>query len=270
MEKLPENELVVYCIRHMGSKKVIHSLFESCLIKYKASDSYAKLAERFEDDETTKIDIKTVTRVFRENRKPFPKEVHLNNLKSGLLVGHSWHGAMPSMLHLSLQEKVRNCIDGTYSLNQLISIGTDIMKHEYFMVAAHDLCENAILENFPDSIPPVSTKSISDFVLNGIPYDLKNTNYFSDFSKKNIQSRKEEAARFLLEGADVQRLREQAKKTMHNWGLNRFYVLVEDQDRWLTQPEAVLEELIYESGKLGNPIRISIQEIEIQVQLIAI
>ena len=99
---------------------------------------------------------------------------------------------------------------------------------------------------------------------------MKNTNYFSDFSKKNIQSRKEEAARFLLEGADVQRLREQAKKTMHNWGLNRFYVLVEDQDRWLTQPEAVLEELIYESGKLGNPIRISIQEIEIQVQLIAI
>ena len=177
---------------------------------------------------------------------------------------------MPSMLHLSLQNKVREHIEGKMSLTDLIMIGADIMKHEYFMVCAHDLCETAIIENNPNVIPPIGSKSISDFVFDGIPYDLKITNYFGEQTKEFVNKNKQTVAEQLLSGADVQRIREQAKKTINNWGLNRFYFLVEDQDRWIKDPEGVLAELINEVKKLKAPFVVKIDGIEIMVQLIAI
>jgi len=236
-------DIVHYCIQHMSSKEHIHFLFNEFGIEHKMSDSYEKLVFRL---------------------------LQSKNLKSGLLKGHNWHGAMPSMLHLSLQNKVRDHIDGKLGLKELISTGADIMKHEYFMVAVHDLCETTIIASNPSTIPPIGSKSISDFVFEGIPYDLKITNYFGGHTKEYVNKNKQNVVEQLLAGADVLRIREQAKKTINNWGLNRFYVLVEDQERWFSHPEGILDELIGEIKNMYKPMNTEIGGITISTQLIAI
>jgi hypothetical protein len=144
------------------------------------------------------------------------------------------------------------------------------MKHEYFMVAVHDLCETTIIASNPSTIPPIGSKSISDFVFEGIPYDLKITNYFGGHTKEYVNKNKQNVVEQLLAGADVLRIREQAKKTINNWGLNRFYVLVEDQERWFSHPEGILDELIGEIKNMYKPMNTEIGGITISTQLIAI
>lgn len=263
-------DIIRYCIRHMSSKEIIHQLFDNHSIVYRNSDSYEKLVDRLNEKDFEKINQSVITKYYRDNWKPTTTKLHIENLKSGLLFGHNWHGAMPSMLHLSLQNKVRDHIDGKLNLKELISIGADIMKHEYFMVAAHDLCETLIIQTFPNTIPPLGSKSISDFIYEEIPYDLKITNYFAGQTKEFVNKNKQAVAEQLLAGADVLRIREQAKKTINNWGLNRFYFLVEDQDRWIENPEGVLIELVKEVKELKTPFVVKIDGIEIKVQLIAI
>jgi hypothetical protein len=270
LEDKMNKDIIKYCIRHMSSKELIHQLFDNNVVFYRKSDSYEKLVDRLNEKDYEKINKAIITKYYRDNWKSTNTKLHIENLKSGLLFGHNWHGAMPSMLHLSLQNKVRDHIDGKLTLEELISIGSDIMKHEYFMVAAHDLCETMIIETFPNTIPPIGSKSISDFIFEGIPYDLKITNYFGGQTKEYVNKNKQAVAEQLLAGADVQRIREQAKKTVNNWGLNRFYFLVEDQVRWIKDPEGVLTELIEEVSKLKAPFVIKIDGIEIKVQLIAI
>ena len=264
------NDLVGFCLRHMSSKELIHQLYEQYSIVYRISDNYEKLVDRLNEKDYEKINETVITKYFRDNWRPTTTKLHIENLKSGLLDGHNWHGAMPSKLHLSLQNKVREHIDGKLKLEELISIGADIMKHEYFMVAVHDLCETMIIEKFPSTIPPVRSKSISDFIFEEMPYDLKITNYFGGQTREYVNKNKQAVAEQLLAGADIQRIREQAKKTINNWGLNRFYFLVEDQDRWINEPEGVLSELINEVKKLKAPFVVKIDGIEIKVQLIAI
>ena len=242
--KMKEFELIKYCIRHMCSKDLVYKFYDSKSITYKPSDSFEKLANRISKDDI--IELSEICSFFRENWQPCSVEFHINNLKSGLLNGHDWHGAMPSMLHLSMQDRVRDCISGKITLESLLQIGTDIMKHEYFMVAAHDLCETTIITHFKECIPPVGNKSISDFIFQGTPYDLKNTNPILGYNKDQIRADKKVVIENLMKGADVSRIREQAKKTINNWGLNRFFFLVEDQDRWIKDPEGVLNELIKE------------------------
>jgi hypothetical protein len=74
----------------------------------------------------------------------------------------------------------------------------------------------------------------------------------------------------LLAGADILRLREHAKKNINNWRLNRFYLLVKNQERWLNNPEEVLEEFIEEARNLGLPIQIQIEDFIIKIQLTAV
>lgn len=263
-------DLTNYCIRHMSSKELIHILYDNYNIDFRKSDSYQKLVDRLKEEDYERINQDVITQYYRDNWIATPTELHLDNLKSGDLSGHNWHGAMPSMLHLSLQNKVRDHINGKFSLKKLISIGADIMKHEYFMVAAHDLCETIIIETFSNTIPPIGSKSITDFIFNGVPYDLKITNYFKEYTKDFVNKNKQQVAEELLSGADIQRIREQAKKTFNNWGLNRFYFLVEDQERWINNPEGILKELIDEVKKLEDPFIVKIDQIDIKIQLIAI
>lgn len=265
---MKEIDLVRYCIRHMSSKQAVYMLFEENGLTFKKSDSFEKLSNRI--NESSGIELANIQQIYRSIWQPCPIEFHLSNLKSGSIDGHNWHGAMPSMLHLSMQNRVRDCIDRKISLDRLIAIGTDIMKHEYFMVATHDLCETMIIEKFHNVIPSLGSKSISDFIFNGIPYDLKNTNPILGLSRKEINENKAMVINKLLEGADVARLREQAKKTIGNWGLNRFYVIVESQHRWLSEPENVLLELIQECAELNDPIEIEIGGVNIQTQLVSI
>jgi hypothetical protein len=254
----------------MCSKEHIYKIYSEKSIKFKTTDSYEKLSEYVNASNIELFSIEDFTKLSRSMWKHTDLDFHIQNLKSGKLNGHDWHGAMPSMLHLSLQDRVRDCIQGKINIDQLITIGSDIMKHEYFMVAAHDLAEATIINHFKDSIPPTSNKSISDFVFKGIPYDLKNTNPIMGFSKEEINKNKEEVIQTLLKGADISRIREQAKRTLNNWGLNRFYFIVQDQNRWLNEPEKLLEELVIESTKLEEPYVITIDNIKILCQLISI
>ena len=118
----------------MSSKELIYELYSKNGIKYAKSDTYKKLAKRIFEDNSYKLDLRKLVNYYRANWNPSPMDLHLKNLKSGSLRGHDWHGAMPSMLHLSMQNRVRDCIDGKISLEDLIDIGSDIMKHEYFFV----------------------------------------------------------------------------------------------------------------------------------------
>lgn len=265
-----DKDVIKYCIQYMSTIGYTQNLFDIYKIKYRKSDNLTKLAERYYKSENITFSLEDLRIFHRNNWKPTPKLLHFSNLKSNQLVGHSWHGAMPSMLHLSMQNKVRDHIDGKLSLNDLITIGSDIMKHEYFMVCVHDLCETMIIQEFPNTIPPIGKKSISDFVFNNIPYDLKITNYFSGNTRQTVNKNKIDIVNQLLAGADILRIREQAKKTLNNWGLNRFYILVEDQDRWIKEPESLLQELKNEVARLGTPIKVKIGDITILAQLIAI
>lgn len=254
----------------MSSKESIHCLFKKYNIPYKKSDSYEKLASKYEKFKKPKFGLDEMRNQYRADWNTTSSNIHFKNLKSGILRGHNWHGAMPSMLHLSMQNKVRECIKGNFSINKLLSIGKDIMKQEYFMVAVHDICESKLVESFPDVIPPVRLKSISDFVFKGIPYDLKITNYLLGHSKKYISSNKNKVATELFKNADIERIRKQANKTFRNWGLNRFYVLVENLDRWLDEPENLLNEFIKASKKLDKPLSIKIDGIKFSFQMVAL
>ncbi len=254
----------------MSKKDLIWDLYSRHNIAYKKTDSYEKLANRLDSYDEPPFDVNHLRNYFRSKWDPCPRDFHIENLQSGQLQGHSWHGAMPSMLHLSLQNKVRDCIAGNLDLEELIEIGANIMKHEYFMVAAHDLLESEIIRNFPNTIPPIGNRSISDFVLNGVPYDLKNTNYFDDWEKSSVNQNKKEVTDILFRDADVARLRKQAQKSLNGWGLNRFYVMVEDQSRWILNPEGILTEVCQETALLGPPQEIRIEDLKIKTQIIAI
>jgi hypothetical protein len=264
-------DLIKYCIRHMSSKELIHKLYTDNTIKYAKSDSYKKLAERIDDEKSPELDLEKFIQFFRVKWIPSPIDLHLKNLKSGSLQGHDWHGAMPSMLHLSMQGKVRDCINGKINLEELINIGSDIMKHEYFIVATHDLLETSIIETFDEVIPSIGKKSISDFVFKGIPYDLKNTNYFNNWTRESVNRAKKKVAEDLIKGADIARIRKQAEGSINGWGLNRFYVMVEDQDLWFKEPEVILKMVLNEIKKLGEPFDIKIEDgITFKAQVVAI
>ena len=254
----------------MSDKDLVYRLFEIYAISYKKSDSYRKLSDAYMMNGIN-IPICKFTDFYRQYWTPSPVDLHIKNLESGLLKGHSWHQAMPSMLHLSMQNKVRDCIDGKLSLNTLISVGADIMKHEYFMVATHDICETAIIQNITNTIPPIGSKSISDFVLNGIPYDLKVSTYPDGWNKStslNTSDYIKLLSSTLYAGADKERMRKQAEKASSPWAFNRFYVMVENQERWLDEPREMVNEIVVKTKSLGNPECICVHGIDIQIQLI--
>ncbi len=263
-------DLAKFCIRHMMSKDVVREFFEINNLKFSASFSYEKLANFYDDKAPLDFRIDSVRNFLRHKWNSENIAFHLRNLQSEKLTGHSWHNAAPSRLHLSFQDKVRNFINDKSDLEQLIQIGSDVMKHEYFMVAAHDLCESTIIAQFEDTIPPLRAKSIADFVFKGIPYDLKNTNYFRGWDKNSANKNPKKLAVELFEGADPQRLRKQAQKSLNGWGLNRFYVLVENQERWLKEPQGILNELTEKCKTLGKPTEYQFGEFQIYLQLVAL
>lgn len=263
-------EIICYCIEHMSDKDNVHLLFDNLGIRYRKSGTYQELAEIYRNSEV-EIPLTDFISFYRDKWIAAPIESHIQNLRSGLLRGHSWHQAMPSMLHLSMQNKVRECINGDLSLEELVNIGADIMKHEYFMVATHDICETTIINTFPNTIPPIGNKSITDFVFEGIPYDLKVSTYPDGWDKSNKAPRDEyikTLASMLYAGADKARMRKQAEKANSNWAFNRFYIMVENQDRWLTNPQEMLDEMIRKVCELSKPQEIIVNEIHVLVQLI--
>ena len=263
-------DIIAYCLEHMASKEMIYALFDSYDIHYRKTDSYKKLADSYRNA-GKQIDIARVRDMLRNAWRPAPLDYHFNNLTSGALIGHSWHGAMPSSLHLSLQDKVRHYIGNLLPLDGLVNIGADIIKHEYFMVATHDILETTIIQQFTSSIPPAERKSISDFVFMDIPYDLKVSTFPAAWqgSRNNLTTQEQcDLIVELFSGADSDRIRKDAEKAVNNWGLNRFYVIIENQARWLENPRLLQAAFIEKVSQINDHLKIKIGEYSACFQLV--
>ena len=175
------------------------------------------------------------------------------------------------MLHLSIQDRVRECCEGAISLEEFLSIGSDIVKHEYFMVASHDICETSIIQEFPSVIPPIGSKSVTDFIFDEVPYDLKITSHPDEWKalagRMSVDEKKALAFE-LYEGADSERMRKMAEGCKHNWGLNRMYYIVNDQNKWLDDPKGVIAYLIDNLYDASNFFDIVVHGFTIHICLI--
>lgn len=263
-------DIISHSIEFMSDKDVLSVLFRAKGLKYRDSLSYNKLAGVFEESPNA-ISVSEITKLFRDNWSPCNIKRHLEHLKSGLLIGHDWHGAMPSILHRSIQDRVRQCSDGTLSLEEYLQIGSDIFKHEYFMVATHDICESSIILSKDTVIPPIGNKSVTDFIYDGVPYDLKVSTHTPKWAEKAghmTVDEKKQIAYELYEGADSERMRKIADGCKHNWGLNRMYYLVSDQGKWIHSPQATIDYLISQLCDNNNYFDIEVHGMQIHICLI--
>lgn len=264
-------DLVAYYIENMASREFIEALFNKYGIRFRKSYNYKKYKEKFLESGVD-IDDSDFTKMCLEWWQPSPIDYHKQNLSSGILSGHSWHKAMPSMLHYSLQEKVRECISSTGSIEDLLNIARDIMKHEYFMVATHDICESLIIRDISNSLPPTRKKSVSDFIFNGVPYDLKVSTYPEGWDKQPCKTNEDKInlAQGLVGGADTLRVRQEAEGSINGWGDNRFYIVVANQDKWITDTSGLLDDIMQKVLTLGNPLEVKIGEETILVHLVEV
>ena len=182
------SQIIAYYIENMASKEFIEALFNQYGLRYRKSYSYRKYKDTYIESGVN-INMDEFTEMCRNSWISAPIDYHKANLSSGALIGHSWHRARPSKLHYSLQDKVRECISTNASLDNLLEVGRDIMKHEYFMVATHDICESLIIRDIPTCLPPTRKKSISDFIFSESNIQklcLGTGNLFSIFYNKEI------------------------------------------------------------------------------------
>ena len=246
-----EKKLMAYALEHMGNKEDnlellryhcgINNLSKKTSYKDMAAEFRRSpgglVCENFRNFFREKWDIKNGAATLGR---------HISALRSGKLEGHDWCGARPSHLHLSFQGKVRECIDGTISLDEYLEIGLAITKHEYYIVAVHDVCETTIIKDFQDVVPAIGHRSLSDFIFQSHPMDLKVTNYpenWQHLAGHLSENQKKQLATELYEGADIARMRKTAASTIDNWGLNRMYITVKKPEDWLLNPEGMLERL---------------------------
>ena len=265
-----EHDLISHCIQFMSNKDDIRQLLISKGFRCPKSLTFKGLSERYLSD-PGKISIQEITSLFRAKWTPCDVEMHMESLASLKLQGHSWHKARPSSLHLSFQDYVRMCCEGKISLDEYLGIGYDIVKHEYFMVAVHDLCETAIIQTNEGVIPPIRNKSMTDFVFRGIPYDLKITSHPESWKNKAGSLTKEEKMQLayeLYKGADAKRMRKNADECKHNWGLNRMYYIVSDQCKWEQNTTDTIQYLLNQLDNTDNFFKITVHDLEVSICLI--
>ena len=125
-----QNELIAHCIEFMSSKDIIVPFLKENGLPASDSMSYKRLASLISPSQQD-ISIDMITQLLRENWESSDIVAHMENLRSGKITGHNWHGARPSMLHLSIQDRVRECCDGIISLDDYLRIGGDIIRERY-------------------------------------------------------------------------------------------------------------------------------------------
>lgn len=264
-----DKELINYCLSEMATIEQIVDMLDDLGCK----PAKKTLKKDVLVDSALKcrgLDIDYITKFFRDNWERTDIDIHLDNLKSGKLAGHDWHGAMPSYLHRSLQDRVRECAAGQLTIDELLNIGADIMKQEYFIVAQHDVLETSIIEHFKDTIPPISSKSITDFVFKGTPVDLKVTDYKGEWAKRIMTNKpltideKKSLIKDNYTGADSERIRKQADGSINNWGFNRMYVFIKDQDEWFSNPDAIVNRVLATLDQTEGPYKIDIGDSQIE------
>ncbi len=265
-----QRDLISHCIQFMSNKDVIKTLFDEKGIRYRVNSTYIELAQAYasQPDALSIDDIRTL---FRGKWSPCDIEGHYSILKSGALNSHSWCGTRPSMLHLSIQDLVRKCTAGSISLEKFLSRGSEILKHEYFMVAVHDICETSIIKQFPSVIPPIGYRSITDYIFNDTPYDLKVTTHLEEWKplagRMTVEDKKGLALAFFKK-ADSERKRRMSKGCKNNWGLTRMFYVVGDQNKWLDDPRGMVSYLIDNLSDANNYFDIVIQDRTIHICLI--
>ena len=259
-----DKELIKYCLSEMATKEQIIDMLANLGCK----PAKKTLKKDVLVDSALKcrgLDIDYITKYFRDNWERTDIDIHLDNLKSGKLVGHDWHGAMPSFLHRSLQDRVRECAAGKWTVDELLNIGADIMKQEYFIVAQHDILETSIIEHFKDAIPPISSKSITDFVFKGTPVDLKVSGYPTGWTervktgKQLTSTEKKKLIADMYMEADSERIRKQANESINNWGFNRMYVFIKDQNEWFSDPDGLVKRVLKSLEKTSKPYTVDIK-----------
>ena len=204
--------------------------------------------------------------------KDFCREKHENVnivliksvLKSGKLRGHSWEKARPSNLHLSIQNLVRDCFAGKLKIDEYLEKGNNIIKHEFFITAIHDLVEQTIIVNFNDVIPAIASKCTIDFVYDSIPYDLKVTPPLKDWTYEKAKKNPEIFAKSLYEGQDTERIRESAKNSDE---FNRLYLVYKEESIW-ENPEKIEKMVVKIFSQKHNPFTIDVDGKKIRTLVI--
>lgn len=246
-----------FCLMHLVSTEQLVAFLKTLGFTQKLVGTKKDIIKKLKVNRSPVITLDTFRAFCYDNWERPDVKMHIKNLKSGILNGHSWHGAMPSMLHLSLQGKVRNVCSGDIKLSDLIKIGGDITKHEYFMVAVADICEDLIIREF-DATPSIISKGVSDFVFNGYPFDLKNTTLPNAVKLQYATKHLGQFAKFLFNNADTERIRKNAKGSINNWANNRFYVVAKNEIVWTKDPDETLNRLRAEIEKLKKPMKINV------------
>lgn len=139
------------------------------------------------------------------------------------------------------------------------------------MVASHDICETSLIQSFPSVIPPIGNKSVTDFVFDNVPYDLKITSHpdaWKPLAGEMTVEDKKRLALELYEGADSERMRKMAEGCKHNWGLNRMYYIVSDQEKWLSDPRGTVQFLLDNVCDTSNYFDIVVHGFTIHICLI--
>lgn len=63
-------------------------------------------------------------------------------------------------------------------------------------------------------------------------------------------------------------MRKMAEGCRHNWGLNRMYYLVSDQDKWLSDPEGVVGYLLNNLNSKDNCFDIEVHGFNIHICMV--
>lgn len=264
--------LIKYCIQYMGKPQVVYDLMKDKNLNVVKSHTLKQLVQDYENN-PEQITLDDILTSYRRNWSPANITLHLNNLKSNKLTAHHWHDMKPSFLHYGFQDRVRKCAAGEISLDDLLNIGKDVIAHEYFITATHDICESTIIQKFENCIPLLKPKGLSDFVFEKTPYDLKVTVYPKNWNDSNPTSlsleKKKELAADLYTNGDSLRERLQAKN-VPNWGYNRMYILVRNDEDWLNKPELLLDTLCNQLQNNYQSFPVNVGDTEIQMCLIEI
>lgn len=260
--KPKEVELVLHCLSKMASKNQLVELARSRDLRCRESMSISALATLIAE---SGFDLETLREYFRLRHSNSSSGVLRQLMSSGCLIGHNWHETSPSVMHMRLQDRVRDCIDGAISFEQYMSMVADIAKEEMFIVARHDIVEEAIINHFPDVIPEIGVKSVTDFVFRGVPVDLKVSTHSDAWrvcAGRMTEDQKREFAIDYFKNADPDRMRKQAARAQYTWGLNRMYVMVKDESRWFSDLDALISEILGQMETAEAPFRISVNDMD--------
>lgn len=101
---------------------------------------------------------------------------------------------------------------------------------------------------------------------------MKVSTYPEGWNKQPCQSNEDKInlVKNLVGGADSLRVRREAEGALNGWGDNRFYIVVANQDKWIYETGALLDDIMLKVLSLGDPLEVKIGEETILVHLVEV